>query len=107
MSWIHIADLTAAMVHLLETPSGSLESVYNLTAPNPVPNAAFTRALGKALRRPTFFPAPGFAMRLAFGEMADALLLSGQRVLPRRLLAAGYEFQHPEIGPALMHLVGN
>ena len=107
MPWIHLDDVTAAMVHLLEAPAGSLDPVYNLTAPNPVTNADFTRALGKALRRPTIFPVPGFGMRLAFGEMADALLLSGQRVAPRRLLASGFEFRRPEIGPALMDLVGN
>ena len=107
MPWIHLDDVTAAMAHLLEAPAGSLASAYNLTAPNPVTNAGFTKALGTALRRPTIFPAPGFGMRLAFGEMADALLLAGQRVVPRRLLASGFEFQHPEIGPALMDLVGN
>ena len=107
MPWIHLADVAAAMVHLLEAPAGSLEPVYNLTAPNPVTNADFTSALGKALRRPTILPVPGFGMRLAFGEMAGALLLSGQRVVPRRLLASGFEFRHPEIGPALMDLVGN
>lgn len=106
MPWIHLADVAAAMVHLLHVPAGSLESVYNLTAPNPATNADFTRALGKALRRPTIFPVPGFAMRAAFGEMADALLLSGQRVAPQRLLAAGFEFQHPELGPALTDLLG-
>ena len=107
MPWIHLADIAAAMVHLLEAPAGSLEPVYNLTAPNPVTNAEFTSALGKALRRPTLLPVPGFGMRLAFGEMAGALLLSGQRVVPRRLLASGFEFRHPEIGPALKDLVGN
>ena len=107
MPWIHLDDVTAAMVHLLEAPAGSLEPVYNLTAPNPVTNADFTSALGKALRRPTTLPVPGFGMRLAFGEMASALLLSGQRVVPRRLLASGFEFRHPEIGPALMDLLGN
>jgi len=107
MPWIHLADVAAAMVHLLEAPAGSLEPVYNLTAPNPVTNADFTSALGKALRRPTILPVPGFGMQLAFGEMAGALLLSGQRVVPRQLLASGFEFQHPEIGPALMDLVGN
>ena len=107
MPWIHLDDVTGAMAHLLEAPAGSLEPVYNLTAPNPVTNAEFTKALGKALRRPTIFPVPGFGMRLAFGEMAGALLLSGQRVVPRRLLASGFEFRHPEVGPALMDLVGN
>ena len=107
MPWIHLDDVTAAMIHLLAAPAGSLDPVYNFTAPQPVTNADFTKALGKALRRPTIFPAPGFAMRLAFGEMADALLLTGQRVVPRRLLASGFEFRRPEIGPALMDLVGN
>ena len=107
MAWIHLADVAAAIAHLLEAPAGSLESTYNLTSPNPVTNAAFTKALGKALRRPTIFPAPGPAMRLAFGEMADALLLSGQRVVPGRLLAAGFQFGHPSIGPALTDLVGS
>lgn len=107
MPWIHLDDVTAAMAHLLEAPAGSLEPVYNLTAPNPATNADFTKALGKALRRPAVFPVPGFGMRLAFGEMAGALLLSGQRVVPRRLLASGFEFRHPEIGPALMDLLGN
>lgn len=106
MPWIHVADVAAAMVHLLEAPPGSLAPAYNLTAPNPATNADFTRALGSALRRPAVFPVPGFAMRAAFGEMADALLLSGQRVLPRRLLGAGFAFRHPEIGPALADLVG-
>ena len=106
-AWIHLADVAAAIAHLLEAPAGSLESTYNLTSPNPVTNAAFTKALGKALRRPTIFPAPGLAMRLAFGEMADALLLSGQRAVPGRLLAAGFQFGHPSIGPALADLVGS
>ena len=107
MPWIHLADVAAAMAHLLGAPRGSLEPVYNLTAPHPVTNAAFTKALGRALRRPTIFPAPGFAMRFAFGEMADALLLSGQRVAPRRLLASGFRFGYPEIGPALTELLGS
>ena len=107
MPWIHLGDVTAAMEHLLVAPAGSLDSAYNLTAPNPVTNADFTRALGKALRRPAIFPVPGFGMRLAFGEMADALLLSGQRVVPSRLIASGFRFQRPEIGAALMDLVGN
>lgn len=107
MPWIHLTDVVAAMVHLVEAPPASLEPVYNLTAPNPATNAAFTKALGRALRRPTLLPTPGFAMRLVFGEMAGALLLSGQRAVPRRLLAAGFAFEHPEIGPALQDLVGN
>ena len=107
MPWIHLADVTGALAHLLDRPAGTLAPVYNVTAPNPATNADFTAALGRALRRPTILPTPGLAMRLAFGEMADALLLSGQRVVPTRLGAAGYEFRHPEIASALRDLLGS
>lgn len=106
MPWIHIADIAGAIVHLLEAPAGSLAPVYNLTAPNPATNAEFTRALGRVLHRPAVLPAPGFAVRLALGEMADALLLSGQRVVPRQLRKEGFRFTHPELEPALRHLLG-
>lgn len=106
MPWIHRADVAAAIAHLLHAPARSLAPAYNLTAPEPARNSEFTIALGRALRRPTLFPAPGFALRLAFGEMADALLLSGQRATPRRLLESGFRFRHPELGPALADLLG-
>ena len=106
MSWIHLADLVGAICHLLDAPAGSLAPIYNLTAPAPATNADFTRALGRVLRRPAVFPAPGFVMRLAFGDMADALLLSGQRVLPAQLLDSGFRFAHPELEPALAELLG-
>ena len=67
----------------------------------PVTNAEFTKALGRVLHRPTVFPLPAFAARLAFGEMADELLLGSTRVIPTRLQAAGYQFLHPEIEAAL------
>ncbi len=105
MAWIHIADAAAAIVQLLEAPAGSLAQAYNLTAPEPARNADFTKTLGRVLRRPTVFPAPAFAMRLALGEMADSLLLSGQRVIPRRLLAAGFGFRFPKLEPALTDLL--
>lgn len=106
MPWIEIGDVARAFRTLLDAPAGSLAPVYNLTAPNPVTNAVFTKALGSALRRPTPFPAPGFAMRLLFGEMADALLLSGQRAVPRRLLEAGFEFRYADLDEALAALFG-
>ena len=106
MPWIQVEDVARAFRTLLDAPAGSLAPAYNLTAPTPVTNAAFTKALGRALRRPTPFPAPGFAMRLLFGEMADALLLSGQRAVPRRLLDAGFEFRHPALDEALGALFG-
>lgn len=106
MPWIHVEDVARALRMLLEAPAGSLAPTYNLTAPKPATNAEFTKALGRALRRPTPFPAPGFAMRLLFGEMADALLLSGQRAVPRRLLEAGFSFRHPDLDEALAALLG-
>ncbi len=99
MSWIHLDDVVRAIVHVLT--HDECEGAFNLTAPEPATNAAFTAALGKALRRPTFLPVPKFALRAAFGEMAEHLLLSGQRVLPKRLLETGFEFGHPDLGAAL------
>ena len=74
--------------------------MYNLSAPNPQTNAAFTQVLGKVLGRPAFMPTPGFALKLLFGEMA-ALLLDGQRQLPKRLLNAGFQFKFAESEAAL------
>lgn len=105
MPWIHLEDVARAFRSLLEAPAGSLAPAYNLTAPAPATNAEFTRALGRALRRPTPFPAPGFALRLALGEMAEALLLSGQRAVPKRLLDSGFDFRHPALEAALEHLL--
>jgi uncharacterized protein (TIGR01777 family) len=99
MSWIHIDDVVAAIRHTLQDEGCS--GAYNLTAPEPVTNATFTHALGKALRRPTVLPVPRFALRLALGEMAEHLLLSGQRVTPKRLLEAGFTFGHPDLDAAL------
>ena len=106
MPWIHLEDVARAFRSLLEAPAGSLAPTYNLTAPAPATNAEFTRALGRALRRPTPFPAPGFALRLALGEMADALLLSGQRAVPKRLLDSGFDFRHRSLDAALESLLG-
>ncbi len=105
MPWIHLEDVVGAIRHLLGTDAAALAPAYNLTAPQPERNAAFTKALGRVLRRPAFLPAPGFAMKLAFGEMADALLLNGARVVPRKLLESGYRFDHPELEPALARLL--
>jgi len=73
----------------------------NVVCPQPVTNYDYTKSLGKLLGRPTIFPVPGFAARLAFGEMADALLLSSARVIPERLVAAGYQFRHPTLEDSL------
>jgi len=102
--WIVIDDLVAGYLRALE---GDLEGAVNLTSPNPVPSAQFTRAFGKALGRPTVVPAPAFGLRLVFGEMAEEALLGGQRALPERLLGSGFSFAHAEIGPALQHVLRN
>lgn len=91
-------DLTAAYRFALE---GDLAGAVNLTSPNPVTNAQFTKALGKAVRRPTVFPLPSSAARAMFGDMAQEALLTGQRALPARLLDAGLTFAHPDLDAAL------
>jgi uncharacterized protein (TIGR01777 family) len=96
--WIHREDVTAVVQWLLG--NAQARGAYNVSAPNPVTNAAFTRALGAALGRPTPLPMPAAALRLLFGEMSELLLVS-DRMLPRRLLAEGFEFRYPELGAAL------
>jgi hypothetical protein len=78
-----------------------------VTAPQPARNGDFSRTLGKVLKRPAFLPAPGFALKIVFGEMADALLLEGQKVLPRALAKAGYAFKFPELEPALADIMSS
>jgi uncharacterized protein (TIGR01777 family) len=97
-SWVHVEDLFRALVHLAAGPGSS--GAYNLTAPEPVTNRSLARELGRVLHRPALLPAPGFAVRLVLGEFGD-VLLRGQRVLPRRLLAEGFRFAHPGFAAAL------
>lgn len=104
MSWIAIDDVVGAIHHILRTPS--LEGPVNVCAPQPVTQKEFAKTLGKVLSRPAFAPMPGFVARIIFGEVADALLLQGQRVLPERLLGSGFRFDEPELGGALRHLLG-
>ena len=101
MSWIGLHDLLRALVCLVETPS--LSGAINVTSPNPVTNADFSRTLGDVLHRPAVATVPEFAVKLMFGEMGEETLLSGQRVLPRRLVDAGFTFDFPELAPALRH----
>jgi uncharacterized protein (TIGR01777 family) len=103
MSWITLEDLVGVIKRALTDES--LRGPVNAVAPNAVTNEEFTKAVGHALGRPTFLSMPAFAARLAFGEMADALLLSGSRVEPARLAEAGYEFKHPDIEGALRHVL--
>jgi len=103
MSWVSIDDVIGAVHHALFTEE--LAGAANATAPNPVTNAEFTRTLGRVLGRPSLLPAPAPAIRLALGEFAQEALGSA-RVLPRRLLETGYGFRHPELEPALRHVLG-
>ncbi len=102
--WIAIDDLIGAIHHALITES--LSGPVNAAAPQQVTNREFTKTLGRVLGRPTLFPLPAFAVRLAFGEVADELLLASQRVEPARLLASGYRFRFPDLESALRHLLG-
>jgi uncharacterized protein (TIGR01777 family) len=104
VSWVALDDLPGIVLHALKRED--LSGAVNAVAPNPVTNREFTRALGSVLSRPTPFPVPAFALRLAMGEMADALLLASARVFPRRLEETGYRFLFPELHAALRHLLG-
>jgi hypothetical protein len=104
MNWITLEDLIGVIRRAVEDES--LRGPVNAVAPQQVTNEEFTKAIGRALGRPTVFAMPAFAARLAFGEMADALLLASTRVEPARLKEAGYEFRHPEIEGALRSVLG-
>ena len=99
-SWISLDDVVAAYRFALET---DLSGPVNVGSPNPAQNTQFVRALGRALHRPTVFPAPAIGIKTIFGEMGESMLLEGQRMLPARLLEAGFEFRYPELDSALEH----
>ncbi len=101
MSWVDREDVLRMIEWAVDNPSA--RGVYNVTAPNPARNRDFTRALGRAVHRPAVLPAPAFALRLALGEMADEMLLGGQRVVPARAAAEGFTFEYPELLGALEH----
>jgi len=101
-SWIHVDDIVGAMHHAIRNPS--LSGPVNFTAPGAVQNTEFTGTLAAALSRPAIFPVPAFAARLAFGEMADELLLAGQRVEPAKLISSGYPFRFPTLKQSLKSL---
>jgi hypothetical protein len=101
-SWIHIKDLAEAFVFLMKRPE--IPGPVNVCSPNPVRNKDLAKALGKALHRPSFFPAPGFMIKLVLGEFGS-VILEGQRVLPRRLLKYGFTFQYPDIEKALQSIL--
>src|SRR2546429_9537900 len=99
ISWVAIDDVVAAM--MLALKDESIRGPLNIVSPNPVTNEEFTKTLGHVLSRPTALAMPAFAVRLAFGEMADEMLLASQRVLPKRLSDASYRFKYPELEGAL------
>ena len=99
ISWIHIDDWVALVTWAIDHPA--LSEPVNATAPGPVTNREFARAVGAVLGRPAWLPAPAIALRALLGEMADALLLGGQRVIPDRALGQGFRFRYPELRPAL------
>lgn len=101
LPWVALDDVLAAMRFMIETPSA--RGVYNLVAPEQVTNAQFGRVLGKVLGRPSLLPAPGFAFKLAFGEVAE-LVLEGRHVQPKRLQEAGFQFRYPTLESALRHI---
>jgi uncharacterized protein (TIGR01777 family) len=102
-SWMALDDIVSAMKFVLE--SDSLSGPVNLVSPHVVTNYEFTKTLGKVLSRPTIFPMPAFAARLALGEMADELLLASTRVVPAKLVQAGFQFAYPQLEPALRHVL--
>jgi uncharacterized protein (TIGR01777 family) len=103
MSWIHVED--AARAFLFGLDSSELEGHFNLTAPHPVRNRDFTRALGQVLHRPTLLPAPAFAIKLLLGEMGEALLLSSTRALPTALEKHKFQFNYPTLASSLRDLI--
>jgi uncharacterized protein (TIGR01777 family) len=103
MSWIALDDHIAAIDFAIENEN--LRGAVNAVSPNPLTNEEFTKVMGEVLYRPTFIPLPEFAVSMLMGEMGDALLLTSTKVLPKRLLDAGFKFEYPELKPALEHAV--
>src|SRR5260370_3170727 len=105
MSWVTLEDAVGMLRFVIE--HGPLRLAINVVSPQPLQNAAFTKPLAKAMHPPALFPAPALALRLALGEMADALLLSSQRVAPQALEKLGYRFLHPDLTSALSAVLTN
>ena len=103
-SWVHEDDLTGMLLHALDNEG--IAGPMNATAPNPVRNGEFAKTLGSILNRPAFLSPPNFVIRLAFGEIADALLLTGQKVLPALAQKTGYKFRYGTVEQALRALLG-
>ena len=103
MSWVSLDDVVGIVNYVLENEN--LRGAINVASPNPVINEEFTKTLGEVLYRPTFLPLPEFAVNLVFGEMGDALLIDSTKVVPKRLLDAGFKFRYPDLKSALENAV--
>ena len=103
MSWIDLQDMVGAIHHILK--SDLLQGPVNLVAPKPVTNAEFTKTLGRVLSRPTVLPLPAFAVKLAFGEMGETVLLGSQRVEPSQLVMSGYPFRFSNLQASLENIL--
>ncbi len=103
MPWVHLDDVIGAMLECIA--SEGAEGAYNIVAPEPVTNGEFSKALGRALRRPAVLPVPGFGLRLLYGEMS-VIVTTGQRVVPNHLLELGYKFRFEQVEPALRDILG-
>ena len=104
MSWIHRLDWIEMVRWIVQTPEAS--GPFNVTAPHPVTNREFARALGRSLKRPALVPAPAFALRLALGEFANSIV-TGQRVVPAHAQKLGYHFRYPELDIAFRGIFGD
>jgi hypothetical protein len=104
MSWIGMHDVLRALFFIVS--SDALAGPVNMTSPNAATNAQFSQTLGEVLHRPALATVPEFVVKLMFGEMGEETLLSGQRVLPRVLLDAGFQFDYPDLAPALRRELG-
>jgi NAD dependent epimerase/dehydratase family enzyme len=102
-TWIHVRDHARALRTLIENEDA--RGAFNVTSPNSITNGALAKRIGRIKRRPAFVPLPGFALRLAFGEVSD-VVLKGQRAVPQRLLDLGFEFRFPTAEAALQDLLG-
>lgn len=105
MSWIHIDDLIGIILHIINNKD--IKGAVNGTAPNPVTNKTFSSTLARVLKRPAFLPMPAFVLKPMLGEMAQELLLSGQRVIPEKMLATAYDFRYTELEDALRDVAGH
>ena len=103
MPWIHVEDLVG--LYLAALDDAAWRGPANGSAPDPVTNREFSKALGRALHRPAVAPVPGFALRVLYGEMAE-IVTEGQRAVPKAALERGYRFQHPELDEALRSALG-